>query len=127
MNKTIKVLLGIVTLWPIVYMVIFFVFMVLQVFSLSSGAIAGEPSPDLFLDRFFLIMALHLFTMIWIFTLLIIYIVNVFTNDRVEKDKKALWAVAIFLGGMLAMPVYWYLYIWRKPRDTNTSTTPSTS
>jgi hypothetical protein len=39
--------------------------------------------------------------------------VNVFRNDQVEKDKKVLWAVVIFMGNMIAMPIYWYLYIWK--------------
>jgi hypothetical protein len=39
--------------------------------------------------------------------------VNVFRNERVNNDKKVLWAVVLFMGGMIAMPIYWYLYIWR--------------
>jgi hypothetical protein len=73
----------------------------------------GEGSgPPMF---FLIIFPLHLLTMLWIMALTVIYIVNVFKNDRVDKDKKALWAVVIFLGNMIAMPVYWYLYIWREP------------
>jgi hypothetical protein len=53
--------------------------------------------------------------------LLGIYIVNVFKNDRVSKDKKALWVVVLFLGNMIAMPVYWYLYIWEED-DRNIGT-----
>ena len=34
----------------------------------------------------------------------------------VPQDKKALWAVVIFMGNALAMPVYWYLYIWKPLR-----------
>jgi hypothetical protein len=52
--------------------------------------------------------------MLWIFILLGIYVVNVFKNDHVSKDKKALWAVVLFLGNVIAMPVYWYLYIWKE-------------
>ncbi len=26
---------------------------------------------------------------------------------------KALWAVVLFMGGPIAMLVYWYLYLWR--------------
>jgi len=26
----------------------------------------------------------------------------------------ALWANVIFLGDMIAMPIYWYLYIWKE-------------
>jgi hypothetical protein len=33
----------------------------------------------------------------------------------VPNDKKALWAAVLFFGNMVALPVYWYLYIWREP------------
>lgn len=46
--------------------------------------------------------------------LTVFYMVNVFRNDRVEKDKKVLWAVVIFMASVIAMPIYWYLYIWRE-------------
>ncbi len=58
--------------------------------------------------------------------MLIIYIVNVFRNDWVEKDKKALWAVVLFLWHMVAMPVYWHLYIWHDPKGTNENTSTNT-
>ena len=62
---------------------------------------------------------LHLLTMLEILVLLVIYIVHVFKTDSVPQDKKALWAVVLFLGNMLAMPVYWYLYIWKEHRQGN--------
>jgi len=34
--------------------------------------------------------------------------------DLIDKDKKVLWAVVIFMGSMIAMPIYWYLYIWKQ-------------
>jgi hypothetical protein len=49
--------------------------------------------------------------------LTVFYMVNVFRNDRVDKDKKVLWAVVIFMGNMIAMPIYWYLYIWREETE----------
>jgi hypothetical protein len=64
-------------------------------------------------------MAVHLFTMLWIMALTVFYMVNVFKNDRVEKDKKVLWAVVIFMGSMIAMPIYWYLYIWKETPANN--------
>jgi cytosine/uracil/thiamine/allantoin permease len=54
--------------------------------------------------------------MIVIMALLTFYIINVFRNDRVNKDMKILWAVVLFFGNFVAMPVYWYLYIWRDPK-----------
>ncbi len=32
----------------------------------------------------------------------------------VEGDKRAVWAVVLFLGNLVAMPVYWYTHIWRQ-------------
>ncbi len=101
MSKTVKLLLGIATAWPAAYMVLFFFFIV-------STILSGESGP-----AFGLIFILHLLTMLLIMALTIFYIVNVFKNNRVEKDKKVLWAVVLFLGSIIAMPVYWYLYIWK--------------
>lgn len=70
-----------------------------------------ESGPPFFFAVF---IALHLFTMLWLMGLTVFYMVNVFRNDRVDKDKKVLWAVVIFMGNMIAMPIYWYLYIWKE-------------
>ena len=124
MKKPAKILLGIATLWPLLYMFIFFALIFSQVFFMSQ---MGEPSHDGPPTFFIVLMSLHFLTMLWIFGLLIIYIINVFKNERVDKDKKALWAVVLFLGNMFAMPVYWYLYIWREPKEVIESTSPNTS
>lgn len=110
MKKSIKILLGLATLWPFLYMILFFVFVFSSIFFMR-GPAGAEAGPPLFFVVFF---ALHLFTMLWIMALTIFYMVNVFKNDRVDKDKKVLWAVVIFMGNLIAMPIYWYLYIWKE-------------
>jgi hypothetical protein len=55
----------------------------------------------------------HLATMLISVALLAFYIVHLFRNARIDGNMKAVWAIVIFMGGQLAMPVYWYLYIWR--------------
>lgn len=124
MKKTAKIILGIVTLWPVIYFILFFVFIFAEFFFMTSSG--GAPQDELF-NNFFILMAAHGFTMLLTIVLLIIYIANVFRNDRVLKDRKVLWAVVLFLGNMIAMPVYWYLYIWRKPAYIADDTTPGTS
>lgn len=106
MSKTVKLLLGLATVWPVAYMFLFFVFIFSTI--LSGGGNPVNPPME-----FVLVFVLHLFTMLVIAALTIFYIVNVFRNERVEKDKKVLWAVVLFLGSLIAMPVYWYLYIWK--------------
>jgi hypothetical protein len=50
-----------------------------------------------------------------IMVLLAIYITFLFKTDRVPQDKKTLWAVVLFCGNLFAMPVFWYLYLWKDP------------
>ena len=109
MKKWAKILLGVATLWPILYMFIFFMFIFSMVLFMPNQS-PGEGPPT----WFFIIFPLHILTILWIFGLTIFYILNIFKNDRVDQDKKVLWAVVIFFGSMFAMPVYWYLYIWRE-------------
>jgi len=106
MKPLTKILLAIATIWPFFYMILFFVFMF--------GSVFFRGSPEDFPLTFMVIIPMHLFTMFLIMALTVFYMVNVFRNDRVDKDKKVLWAVVLFLGSMIAMPIYWYLYIWRE-------------
>ncbi|SRR6266498_4510071 len=110
MNKSTKILLGLATLWPFLYMILFFVFIFSSILFMPRPG-AEESGPPFFFAVF---IALHLSTMLWIMGLTVFYMVNVFRNDRVDKDKKVLWAVVMFMGNMIAMPIYWYLYIWKE-------------
>jgi hypothetical protein len=114
MEKPAKVLLGLASLWPLAYMILFFAFIFLTII-LGPGSPPDRGMPPLFA----MVFGLHVLTMLITMALSVFYIVNVFKNDRVDKDKKALWAIVIFLGNMIAMPIYWYLYIWREPALAN--------
>jgi hypothetical protein len=113
MQKPTKVLLGIASLWPLVYMFLFFAFVFLMAFRLGPSDGAGIP------PAMAVVFGLHLMTMLLILALTVFYIVDVFRNERVDKDKKALWAIVIFMGNAIAMPIYWYLYFWKEPSPAN--------
>lgn len=103
MNKFLKILLALVTLWPMFYVILFMAFFVLPFDS------------ELFGVRFFsIILPLHLLTMLIIAALLTFYLVNLFRNKRIDNNMKALWAVVMFMGSLFALPVYWYLFIWKE-------------
>ena len=109
MSKGKAITLGIFTVWPFLYMIIF----MSSIFGMMMLGFSGEgPSsePPMIM---MIILPLHFFTMFEIFVLIVIYIMHVFKTERVPQDKKALWAVVLFLGNMISMPIYWYLYIWR--------------
>jgi hypothetical protein len=121
MKKPTKLLLGLATLWPFSYLIFFFVTIFSLILFMPS---AGEGESDFF-PFLGVILPLHLFTMLSMMALIAFYIVNVFRNDRVEKDKKVLWTIVLFMGNMIAMPVYWYLYIWRESPAGSSSTPPA--
>jgi hypothetical protein len=100
------------TLWPVVYVLFFFV-----VVAIAAAAGGGDPDGELPVP-FALLITLHLLTMLIIFALLAIYMVDVFRNPDLPEDRRVLWAVVIFLGSVFAMPVYWWLY--KRPPRTAT-------
>lgn len=111
MKKSTKILLGLATLWPFAYMILFFLFIFSSILFMPTAGGEQSEAPLFFV----VLIPLHLLTMLWIMGLTVFYMVNVFRNDRVDKDKKVLWAVVIFMGSMFALPIYWYLYIWKEP------------
>lgn len=112
MSRSRAVMLGFFTAWPFLYMVLF----MCSVFGIIIAGILDESrftEPPFF---FILIIPLHFLTILEVIVLMVIYIIHIFRTDQVENDKKALWAVVIFLGNIFAMPVYWYLYVWKNCR-----------
>lgn len=102
------VLVGLLSIWPIIYMGVFMAFMVLMVFSTHHP---GGNFPEYFI-------VVHLLTMMLMFILMTIYVIHVFRTDLVAGDKKVLWLIIIFFGNLVAFPIYWYLYWWRPLRVT---------
>lgn len=111
LSKPSRLLIGILTVWPILYFIVFMVAFFVPFFLSAFSHPQTAPPVGLFFTFF----ALHLFTILLIYGLMALYIVDVFKNDRIASDRKALWAVVIFFGSIIAMPIYWYLYFWRDP------------
>ncbi len=112
-----KVLLGILTALPIGYMVFFMTFISMQVYNGNLNDAASE-------KMFHLIFLMHLGVMLILAVLLVIYIVDVFKNPNVSQEKKSLWAIVLFIGGPVAMPIYFYLYFVKHPKALAVSSVP---
>jgi hypothetical protein len=113
-KKPAKIMLCIATLVPLLLFISLFVLMFSQFFFI----VQEDVSPPTFPAFFLVIFGLRSFMGLWSIELLISYLMNVFCNGRVTQSQRALWAVVLFLGSVIAMLVYWYLYIWREPKDT---------
>jgi hypothetical protein len=121
MSKTGKAILGIVTLWPLAYMPIFVGFWFYQaVLVFSDHQEEGGPAPGMIV-----IFVLHGLTILVSLALLFIYLVDVSNNDRIPEDKKLPWSLLILLGGIVACPIYWNLYIWPDRTDQPSEQNPT--
>lgn len=117
LSRPVKIVVGAFTLVPLVHILVFmttFLWIFVQISQIRPGA-----PPEAFgqgIERwFFLLMALHFAMMLVAWALIAFYLVYLFKTDRVAKDKKALWAVVLFMAGLIAMPVFFWLYIWPEP------------
>ena len=79
---------------------------------LRTGAF-GAPKPA-FLDLEGLPYLLaHLLVIGALMGALAIYLLDVFANTRLSDPARVAWAVALFVGNVFAMPLYWLLYLSR--------------
>jgi len=116
MTKGKAITLGIFSVWPFLYIIIFMG----SIFIMMATTFANNnPSNELPII-IMVIFPLHFFTMFEIFVLIAIYMLYLFKTDVVPQDKKALWAVILFLGNVFSMPIFWYLYIWKKLKEKET-------
>jgi hypothetical protein len=125
MTRGKKIVLGLATVWPLIYLGIFFVFF----FSIFAGF--ADPEPPAWVDSrdggppdlFKVIFPLHLCTMAVTLGLLIVYVVLAIKNPRLTDTMRIIWVILILFGGMFAMPAYFWLEVWRdgaKPRPEDT-------
>lgn len=111
MTRKKAMIIGGITLWPVVFMILLTGFMFFQILVMDTG---NKPPTE---EMFFLmkiIMPLIAVTVILVFVQIALYIRHICRTGAIQQDNKALWIFAILCGGMIAMPVYWYLYIWKK-------------
>ena len=111
MSRARAIVLAVLTAWPLLYVMLFVGIISWTVMSAALGSYDSDGPPMLFRVLF----VLHFLTMVEMVLLLVVYIVYLLRTDRIAQDKKALWAVVLFCGNMIAMPVFWYLYIWKEP------------
>ena len=63
---------------------------------------------------FAVFIVMHIGTILLMFVLMPLYILLAVKDESHDQTMKIVWVVLIATTGMLVMPVYWYLYVWRK-------------
>src|SRR5438876_1982940 len=108
-GKPLAVVIGLFTIWPIIYILLFLDFFVFMAFTIFQHAPQQQPDPGFFPY----IVIPHVGTMLLMFALAAFYIVHVFKNPALKDDRRVLWTVVLFMGLPISAPVYWWLFIWR--------------
>ncbi|MHC4281870.1 MAG: hypothetical protein ACYSWZ_02690 [Planctomycetota bacterium] len=118
LSDTTRKILGVLTVWHVVYVVIFFLYFFVEILAFQFNLI------DKFMNSIFnkYFFKFHFLSSLNFLGLWVFYIVYLFKTDRVPKDKKALWAAVILLGHMFAVPVFWYFYVRKKPESKDQET-----
>jgi hypothetical protein len=60
-----------------------------------------------------ILFSAHIVTIFLIMGLIPLYIILAVKSDRFDQSTRIIWVLLMCMLGMFAMPVYWYLYIWR--------------
>ncbi len=107
MKKAVKLSLGIATLVPLFYFTLLFLTPLGKVF--STDPLSPEAPPWLLYFT-----AFHFFMYLYTGFLLAFYVINLFGKNGMERDRKILWAIALILVNVFAMPVYWYFHFWKE-------------
>jgi len=104
MSKKAKILLGIGSILPFIWLP-FFIFGVIGITLMPNENIMP-----------FLIVILILGHFIAIFTLIgimVFYIIKVIQDKSTSTENKIFWCLGLFFGTFIAVPIYWYIHIWR--------------
>jgi hypothetical protein len=107
MKNLIKLLTGIISLWTFIDLFVFLFFIPLLLI---------KPDIEKTFNQLFSIQKI---TALFAIPLMIFYVIHIFKNSRINKDKKIPWALAVFWVPTIGAILYWYHYIWQESSATN--------
>ncbi len=67
---------------------------------------------------------MHLIAMGLIFGLTIGYTIFAAVSSRVPSEKRTMWVILLILGGIVAIPIFYFIYVWRDPASSGDNKPP---
>ncbi|MCI0707354.1 MAG: hypothetical protein L0Y80_07730 [Ignavibacteriae bacterium] len=43
----------------------------------------------------------------------IVFAVRTFRDKGIPKEERIRWSILLLLGNLVALPIYWFIYVWR--------------
>lgn len=104
-------MLGALTVWPVFFLSIFVpLWIVFVLFFFASRSTSMWMNVGIVT-----LWGLAAVTILIGFALLAYYIVHIFRNERLDKRSALGWLLGMWMGNFMAMPVYWFLHVWKEP------------
>ena len=105
MPRTATLLLGVVTVIPALWIVVWFGYLIF-------GFVSDGPWPA------WQAMSTGMAAVVVLtVALAVFYGRHAWRNERLREDERVTWTIFVTLLSAFAQPVYWYLYLWRPPED----------
>jgi len=117
MNRTSKVLLGILSILPLVlliaYFISFFFFFASMITAASQQQVGDNNFPLHLVGNFgMLFLTIGLMALLNL-GLLVYYIIHTVNNKNIESSERIVWILIFVFAGMIGFPIYWYMRIWK--------------
>ena len=116
-NKPIKILIGLATIWVAFFLILFWlIFFALQFYAIYVGMTGTDTDfqqTSIIFSGFFLIVFPLLFPTYFLkMGLLAFYLTHVIKNNQALEMLRVVLGVGSFFFTFIAMPIYYLLYIW---------------
>ena len=113
MTKSRKLLLGILSLLPLVFMVFYFIVFFSFFFTIMRQAqYDGDIMPPAFFRHIAMFVGLALLMGLTQVGLLIYFIIHDIGNKAVDSTERIIWILVFIFIGMIGFPLYWWMRIW---------------
>ncbi len=116
MNRSSKILTGILSFLPIILGVV----IIFQVFSLFPNFFQWdehEPDPYTVFSTMWPVFMTGIIAAIVGLGALIFFIVHMLNNKRVETNERIIWILVFIFTGSIGFPIYWYMRIWKTENE----------
>src|SRR2546423_15035980 len=106
MRRSIKICLAIITLYPLLYVISLFAFLVYAFWLI----LTRESSGVALQSWIWVFIPFHVVALVLIISLVIFYIINAPRNNLLAPNERTPWMKLISFGAAVPMPFYWNIH-----------------
>jgi hypothetical protein len=123
MTKSIKILVGIFSILPIILLGIYMILIFRMIFPIMQNPTefeGGNFPPSVFFSGMVPVFVVAIIMGLTSLGLLIYYIIHAVNNKNIESNERLIWILVFVFAGMIGFPIYWYIRIWKSSTSVAT-------